>query len=78
MLKVQKGMKLSEQQREFNKLISKTRCLIERTFGSIQRWFMGGRCLYRGLARMHTQNVLEAMAYNLKPMPGLLMLQVIK
>ena len=78
MLKAQKGIKLSERQREFNKLISKTRCLIERTFGSIRRWFMGGRCSYRGLERTHTQNVLEAMAYNLKRMPRLLMLQGIK
>ena len=78
MLKAQKGMKLSERQREFNKFISKTRCLIERTFGSIRRWFMGGRCRYRGLERTHTQNVLEAMAYNLKRMPRLLMLQGIK
>ena len=75
MLKAQKGMKLSERQREFNKFISKTRCLIERTFGSIRRWFMGGRCRYRGLERTHTQNVLEAMVYNLKRMQRLLMLQ---
>ena len=61
-----------------NKFISKTRCLIERMFGSIRRWFMGGRCRYRGLERMHTQNVLEDIAYNLKRMPGLLMLQGIK
>lgn len=46
--------------------------------GSIRRWFMGGRCRYRGLERTHTQNVLEAMAYNLKRMPRLLMLQGIK
>ena len=49
--------------------ISKTRYLIERTFRSIRRWLMGGRCRYRGLARTYTQNVLEAMAYNLKRMP---------
>ena len=78
MLKAQKGMKLTERQREFNNLISKTRCLIERTFGSIRRWFSGGRCRYRGLERTHTQNVLEAMAYNLKRMPGLLVLQSTK
>lgn len=46
--------------------------------GSIRRWFMGGRCRYRSLERTHTQNVLEAMAYNLKRMPRLLMLQGIK
>ena len=72
MLKAQKGMKLTERQRELNNLISKTRCLIERTSGSIRRWFSGGRCRYRGLERTHTQNILEAMAYNLKRMPGLL------
>ena len=53
-------------------------CFIERTFGSIRRWFSGGRYRYRGLERTHTQNTLEAMAYNLKRMPGLLVLQSIK
>ncbi|MBF1310261.1 MAG: transposase, partial [Porphyromonas sp.] len=52
--------------------------LIERTFGSIRRWFSGGRCRYRGLERTHTQNILEAMAYNLKRMPRLLVLQSTK
>jgi len=46
--------------------------------GSIRRWFMGGRCRYRGLERTHTQNILEAMAYNLKRMPRLLVLQSTK
>ena len=78
MLKAQKGMKLTERQRELNNAISKMRCLIERTFGSIQRWFSGGRCRYRGLERTHTQNILEAMAYNLKRMPRLLALQSLK
>ena len=35
MLKAQKGMKLTEQQRELNNAISKMRYLIEHTFGSI-------------------------------------------
>ncbi|PDP66547.1 hypothetical protein CLI78_04155 [Porphyromonas gingivalis] len=65
----------SESQKQLNRMISKTRCLIERTFGSIRRWFCGGRCRYRGLAKTHTRNILEAMAYNLKRMPGLLVLQ---
>ena len=78
MLKAQKGMKLTERQRKLNNAISKIRCLIERTFGSIRRWFPGGRCRYRGLERTHTQNVLEAMAYNLKRMPRLLVLQSTK
>ena len=78
MPKAQKGVKLTELQRELNNVISKMRCLIERTFGSIRRWFSGGRCRYRGLERTHTQNILEAMAYNLKRMPGLLVLQSTK
>ena len=78
MLKAQKGMKLTERQRELNNAISKMRCFIERTFGSIRRWFSGGRCRYRGLERTHTQNILEAMAYNLKRMPRLLVLQITK
>ena len=41
MLKAQKGMKIFERQREFNKVISKTRCLIECIFGSIRRWVYG-------------------------------------
>ena len=75
MLKSSRRQVLSESQKLFNRMISKTRCFIERTFGSIRRWFLGGRCRYRGLAKTHTQNILEAMAYNLKRMPGLLVLQ---
>lgn len=75
MLKAHRGQVLSESQKRFNRMISKTRCLIERTFGSIRRWFCGERCRYRGLAKTHTQNILEAMAYNLKRMPGILVLQ---
>ena len=75
MLKAHRGQVLSESQKRLNRMISKTRCLIERTFGSIRRWFCGGQCCYRGLAKTHTRNILEAMAYNLKRMPGLLVLQ---
>ena len=75
MLKAQKGMELTERQRELNNATSKIRCLVERTFGSIRRWISGGQCRYRGLERTHTQNILEAMAYNLKRIPGLLVLQ---
>ncbi len=76
MLKAQKGMKLTERQRELNNAISKNRCLIERTFGSIRRWLSGGRCRYRGLERTHMQNILgsygtQSEAYA----PGFLVLQ---
>ena len=49
------------------------RSTIERTFGSIRRWFHGGRCRYRGLAKTHTQNILESIAFNLYRTPGIIM-----
>ncbi|WP_155275268.1 transposase, partial [Porphyromonas gulae] len=63
MLKASRRQVLSESQKLFNRMISKT---------SIRRWFLGGRCRYRGLAKTHTQNILEAMAYNLKCIQGCL------
>ena len=64
---------LTEQQKAFNKAISPIRSAIERTFGCIRRWFHGGRCRYRGLAKTHTQNVLESIAFNLYRTPGIIM-----
>lgn len=78
MFKASKSKPLSETQKSFNSIVSKTRCLIERTFGSIRLWFSGGRCRYRDLEKPHTQNILEAMAYNKKRMPRLLMEQSLK
>ncbi|MGP1558092.1 MAG: transposase [Porphyromonas gingivalis] len=49
------------------------RSTIERTFGSIRRWFHGGRCRYRGLAKTHTQNILESIAFNLYRTSGIIM-----
>ncbi|PDP60224.1 IS5/IS1182 family transposase, partial [Porphyromonas gingivalis] len=48
-----------------NASLVEIRSTIERTFGSIRRWFHGGRCRYRGLAKTHTQNILESIAFNL-------------
>ena len=56
-----------------NKAVSPIRSTIERTFGSIRRWFHGGRCRYRGLAKTHTQNILESIAFNLYRTPGIIM-----
>ncbi|MCE8173406.1 IS5/IS1182 family transposase, partial [Porphyromonas gingivalis] len=33
----------------------------------------GGRCRYRGLAKTHTQNILESIAFNLYRTPGIIM-----
>ena len=77
MLKAQKGMKLTERQRELNNAIAQMRCFIERTFGSIRRWFQEGDVVTEGLSeRIH--RYLGAMAYNLKRMPRLLVLQSTK
>lgn len=62
MHKAARNRPLTESDKAFNKLISPIRSTIERTFGSIKRWFHGGLCRYRGLAKAHTQNVLEGMA----------------
>lgn len=73
MHKGSRGHAITEEQRMTNKLLSKTRSTIERTFGGIRRWFGGGRCRYRGLQKAHTQNLLEAMAFNLYRMPSLIL-----
>lgn len=78
MHKAARNHPLTETDKTFNKLISPIRSTIERTFGSIKRWFHGGRCRYRGLAKAHTQNVLEGMAFNLYRTPGLIMSRGLK
>jgi len=51
-------------EKTFNKLIGKVRFKVERTFGSVKKWFKGGVARYRGLEKMHTQNLIEAICYN--------------
>ena len=75
MHKATRGKPLTEGQKTLNSLISGTRWVIERTFGSIIRWFHGGRCRYRGLRKTHYQNLIESLAYNLKRAPQLIMQQ---
>lgn len=76
--KAKKNKPLTESEKRFNKLCGKIRYKVERTFGSIKRWFSGGTARYRGMAKMHTQNLLEAMAYNLYRSPGIIMLNLVK
>ena len=73
MHKAQRNRALTEEEKQRNKAISPIRSTIERTFGSIRRWFHGGRCRYRGLAKTHTQNILESIAFNLYRTPGVIM-----
>ena len=70
--KAKKNKPLTEWEKRFNKLVGKTRFKVERTFGGIKRWFSGGVARYRGIEKMHTQNTLEALSYNLYRSPGIL------
>jgi len=53
-------------------LTIKTRFKVERTFGGIKLWFSGGGARYKGMEKMHTQNLLEAVCYNLYRSPGII------
>jgi Transposase and inactivated derivatives, IS5 family len=66
MFKSYRNRSLTHWQQVFNKIISRYRYVVERTFGSIKRWFNGGVARYKGLAKVHAQHVLQAIAYNLK------------
>ena len=76
--KAKKNQPLSEIEKKFNKLCGKIRYKVERTFGSIKRWFNGGTARYKGISKMHSQNMLEALAYNLYRSPALIALNAIK
>lgn len=69
--KAYKNRSLTKWEKVFNRGVSKKRWVVERTFGSIKKWFDGGTARYKGLAKTHGQHVLEAIAHNLKRSPGL-------
>jgi len=69
--KAVKNKPLTARQLQRNKLITRVRYVVERTFGSQARWFGGKILRYRGLAKAHAWHVLQAMAYNLKRLPRL-------
>jgi len=71
--KAKKNQPLTRWDKKFNKIIGKTRFKVERTFGGIKRWFSGGIARYRGIEKMHTQNLMEALCYNLYRSPGIIM-----
>lgn len=75
MHKATRGKPLTESQKSLNSLISGTSWVVERTFGSIIRWFHGGRYRYRDLRKTHYQNLIESLAYNLKRALQLIMQQ---
>ena len=70
--------KISPREQLINVAISKTRYKVERTFGSIHRWFAGGVARYVGLAKTHAQHTMEAIAYNLYRSPGIIVSNSLK
>jgi IS5 family transposase len=78
MHKAYKNRPLTAWQKKFNNLISKKRWVVERTLGGMRRWFGCGLARYVGLAKTHTQHLLEAIAYNLYRAPGIIMSNGIK
>lgn len=66
-----KNKPLTQRQLQRNRLITKSRYVVERTFGSQARWFGSKVLRYQGLAKAHTWHILQAMAYNLKRLPKL-------
>lgn len=76
--KALKNKPLTKWEKRFNKLVGKTRFKVERTFGGIKRWFNGGVAKYRGIEKMHTQNLMEAVCYNLYRSPGIIATNSVK
>lgn len=66
------GKPLTRWAKRYNKLVGKARYKIERVFGSTKRWFGGLTTRYVGLVKTHGQHVLEALAYNLYRLPGII------
>jgi IS5 family transposase len=74
MLKATKSKALSKREIQFNKGVSRLRYKVERTFGSTNRWLGAGIARYVELNKMHTQHLMQAIAYNLYCSPGRIML----
>lgn len=67
--KAVKNKPLTEIKKQINKKISQTRYKVERTFGSINRWFKVTGARYVGKAKMHSQHLIQAICYNLYRIP---------
>lgn len=75
--KATKNKPLTNKMKELNKFWGATRFKVERLFGSVKRWFGGGIARYKGIAKTHSQNVLEGIAYNLYRSPGIVISKAI-
>lgn len=65
-----RGHEITKRQQRINVAISKIRYKVERTFGSMHRWFGAGIARYVGLSKTHAQHIMESIAYNLYRTPG--------
>lgn len=70
--KAYRNKPLTKWEKYFNKLISKKRYKVERTFGGMVKWFGAGTAKYVGIEKTHSQHVMEAIAYNLYRSPGII------
>ena len=71
--KAYRNRPLSVWEKRYNKCIGRGRYKIERVFGSIKHWFGRLEARYVGMAKTHGQHVLEALAYNLYRLPGIIL-----
>lgn len=78
MHKGSRGRKIIGREQRVNACISKIRYKVERTFGSMHRWFRAGVARYVGLAKTHAQHIMEAVAYNLYRSPGIIVSNSLK
>ena len=73
-----RGHEITERQKRVNSAISKIRYKVERTFGSMHRWFGAGIARYVGLSKTHAQHIMESIAYNLYRTPRIIVGNCIK
>ena len=73
-----RGHEITERQQRINVAISKIRYKVERTFGSMHRWFGAGIARYVGLSKTHAQHIMESIAYNLYRTPGIIVSNCIR
>lgn len=69
--KAARNKPLTSRQLQRNRLITQSRYVVERTFGSQVRWFGSKILRYCGLNKAHAWHILQAIAYNVKRLPKL-------
>lgn len=71
--KAYRNKPLTRWAKHYNQLAGKVPYTIERVFRGTKRWFGGLTARYVDLVKTHGQHVLEALAYNLYRLPGLIL-----